>query len=153
MKTIGKHLIVDLYGCSFDSLNDANFIRNAMLAAVTEAQMEIQQYTDHKFDPHGLAAVAFLTESQLSIRTYPDLGYAAIDVFSFGDQNRPDKVVQVLKRFLAPNRTKTTNIRRGDFGSVKDMKPTIKSSATPMRRVRDTSARVLKFLSRSRKQS
>lgn len=150
MKVIGKHLTVDMYGCSFESLDNVAFVKDAMLTAVKEANMTLLDFTYHKFEPQGLTALALLAESHMSIHTYPEMGYAAVDVFTCGDHSRPDKAVQTLQRFLQPEKTKTTNIKRGDFGSVSDMKPKVKVRITPMRRMRDTSAKVLRFLSRSR---
>lgn len=150
MKIIGKHITVDMYGCSFESLDNMDFVKNAMLTAVNEAQMTLLDFTSHKFEPQGLTALALLAESHMSIHTYPELGYAAVDVFTCGDHSRPDKAVAILKDFLKPTKVKTTNIRRGDFGSVTDMKPKIKVNATPMRRVRDTGTKMLKLLSRTK---
>jgi S-adenosylmethionine decarboxylase len=149
MKVIGKHLTVDMYGCSFDVLDDLEFVKNAMLTAVTEANMTLLNFSYHKFEPQGLTALALLAESHMSIHTYPELGYAAVDVFTCGDHSRPDKAVTVLKQFLKPEKTKTTNIKRGDFGSEIDMKPKVKVSIAPFRRVRNTGARVLRFLARN----
>ncbi len=150
MKIIGKHITVDMYGCTFESLDNLDFVKHAMLTAVSEANMTLLDFTSHKFEPQGLTALALLAESHMSIHTYPELGYAAVDVFTCGDHSRPDKAVSILKRFLKPAKVKTTNIRRGDFGSVTDMKPKVKVSATPLRRVRDTGSKVLKLLSRSK---
>lgn len=150
MRIIGRHLTVDMYGCAFDLLDNTAFIKDALLTAITEANMTLLNYVDYKSEPQGLTAMALLTDSHMTIHTYPELGFAAIDVFTCGDHTRPDKAVQTLRRLLKPNKIKTTHIRRGDFGSVSDMKPKIKVSATPLRRVRDTGAKVLKFLSRSK---
>lgn len=150
MKVIGRHLTVDMYGCSFENLNNLEFIKNAMITAIQEANMTLLDITTYKFDPLRLTALALLAESHMSIHTYPELGYAAIDVFTCGDHCRPDKAIAVLKRFLKPEKTKTTNIKRGDFGSVSDMKPKVKVSITPLRRVRDTGAKMLHFLKRSK---
>lgn len=150
MKIIGKHLTVDMYGCSFDSLDNLEFIRSSMLAAIAEANMTLLDFSYHKFEPQGLTALALLAESHMSIHTYPELGYAAVDVFTCGDHSRPDKAVKKLAELLKPEKTKVTHIRRGDFGSVSDMKPKVKTTMTPMRRVRTTGARVLHFLSRAK---
>jgi S-adenosylmethionine decarboxylase len=150
MKIIGKHLTVDMYGCGFDTLDNLEFVKSAMLTAVREANMTLLDFSYYKFEPQGLTALALLAESHMSIHTYPELGYAAIDVFTCGDHSRPDKAVAVLKSFFRPEKTKITNIRRGDFGSESDMKPKVKVSMTPLRRVRSTGARVLSFLSRAR---
>ncbi|MDR3561505.1 MAG: adenosylmethionine decarboxylase [Negativicutes bacterium] len=150
MKIIGKHLTVDMYGCSFDILDNLEFVKSSMLTAVQEANMTLLDFTYYKFEPQGLTALALLAESHMSIHTYPELGYAAVDVFTCGDHSRPDKAVAVLKSFLRPEKTKITNIRRGDFGSEIDMKPKVKTTMTPLRRVRNTGARVLSFLSRAK---
>ena len=150
MGIIGRHLTIDMYGCSFEHLNNLEFIKEAMLAAITESNMTMLTFTHHKFEPQGLTAIALLAESHMSIHTYPERGYAAIDVFTSGDTSRPEHVAKVLRRFLKPEKIKITNIKRGDFGSVSDMKPKIKVSVTPIRRVRDTGAKVFKFLSRSK---
>lgn len=150
MKVIGKHLTVDMYGCSFESLDNLEFVKNAMTTAVEEANMTLLDFTSYKFEPQGLTALALLAESHMSIHTYPELGYAAVDVFTCGDHSRPDKAVSVLKNFLKPEKTKTTNIKRGDFGSVRDMKPRVSISVAPLRRVRNTGAKMLNFLSKSK---
>lgn len=146
MRTIGRHLTVDMYGCSFDNLNNLEFIKSAILAAVKEANMTLLDMSCHKFEPQGLTAIALLGQSHMSIHTYPELNYAAVDIFTCGEQSRPDRALVVLKRILKPEKTKTTNITRGDFGSLKDMKPRIRVSIAPLRRVRNTSARVWSFL-------
>lgn len=150
MKVIGKHLTVDMYGCSFDTLNNLEFIQSAMLTAIQESNMTLLNFSYHKFEPQGLTALALLADSHLSVHTYPELGYAALDVFTSGDLSRPDKAIRILKTFLKPEKTKITTIRRGDFGSEKDMKPKVKVSMTPLRRVRNTGAKVLSFLSRAK---
>jgi S-adenosylmethionine decarboxylase len=148
MGIIGRHLTIDMYGCSFDNLNNLEFIKEAMFTAISESDMTLLNFTYHKFEPQGLTALALLAESHMSVHTYPEKGYAAIDVFTCGDTSRPDHAAKVLRRFLKPEKIKITNIKRGDFGSISDMKPKIKVTVTPIRRVRDTGAKVFKFLSR-----
>lgn len=150
MRVLGKHLTVDMYGCSFDILDNIEYIKTAMTTAVEESNLTLLDFSYYKFDPQGLTALALLAESHMSIHTYPELGYAAVDVFTCGDHTLPDKAIAILKNFLKPEKTKTTTIRRGDFGSENDMKPKVKVSIAPLRRVRNTGARVLKFLSRSK---
>jgi len=145
---VGKHLTVDMYGCRFENLNNLEFIKNAMIAAINEANMTLLDFTSYQFEPQGLTAIALLAESHMSMHTYPELGYAAVDIFTCGDHCRPERAVKVLKRFLKPDKTKTTHIKRGDFGSERDMKPKIKTGIAPLRRVRNTGIRVLKFFAK-----
>lgn len=121
-----------------------------MLAAISEGNMSLLDFSSHQLPPQRLTALALLEESHMSVHTYPELGYAAVDVFTCSDHSRPDKSVAVLKQFFKPERMKITNIRRGDFGTERDMKPKVKTSAGPLTRVRSTSAKVLHFLSRTK---
>lgn len=148
MKAIGKHITADMYGCKFSDLNNIEFIKSAMLAAIRESNMTLLDFSYHKFEPQGLTALALLAESHMSVHTYPELGFAAIDVFTCGEQSRPDKAIRIIKECLHPEKLKTTNIKRGDFGSERDMKPKIKVSITPLRRVRNTGAKVLRIFSK-----
>lgn len=147
---IGRHLTVDMYGCIFESLDNVDFVKETLLKAVSAGNMTLIDFTYHKFEPQGLTVLALLAEGHVSIHTYPKMNYTAVDVFTYGDQSNPEQAITILKNCFRPEKIKTTNIKRGDFGSISDMKPKIKISITPMRRVRDTSAKVFRFLSRSK---
>ena len=151
MTVIGKHITADMYGCKFELLDDRDYIKQAVLAAIAEGQLTLLQYTEHPLTPQGVAAIALLTESHISVHTYPHLGYAAVDIFTFSEAALPTKALQTLRRQFKPTKLKTTNIRRGDFGSISDMKPKTRTLGNPLRRVKDTSTKFIKFLSRSRK--
>lgn len=147
---IGRHLTVDMYGCILESFDNVDFVKETLLTAVNAGNMTVIDFTCHKFEPQGLTVLALLGEGHVSIHTYPKMNYTAIDVFTYGDQSHPEQVITILKNTFRPEKIKTTTIKRGDFGSISDMKPKIKISITPMRRVRDTSAKVFRFLSRTK---
>ncbi len=146
MRLLGKHLAVDMYGCSFENLNNLELVKSALLAALARTNMTLLNLSCQTFEPQGLTVLALLSKSHISIHTYPELGYAAVDIFICGDPTRSDTALSVIKSFLKPEKTKTTHIMRGDFGSQKDMKPRIRVSIAPLRRVRNTSAKVWRFL-------
>lgn len=146
MTSISRHLTIDMYGCSFENLNNFEFIKTAMLAAINETNLTVTDLVGHPTEPQGLTLIALLGKNHMSIHTYPELNYAAIDIYTCGDYSTPDKALPILKSFLKPDKTRTTNIMRGDFGRQKDMKPRIRVSIAPLRRVRNTSARVWRFL-------
>ena len=150
MSLLARHLVIDMYGCNARSLANSDFIKEALLATITESNLTLLDFTCHSILPHGMAANILLAESHLTIHTYPELGYAAIDIFSFGDKLRPEKAIGILKTFFKPEKMKTTTLKRGDFGSQKEMKPKITISVAPLRRVKNTGAKVLKLLSRSK---
>lgn len=150
LATIGRHLTIDMYGCRLESFDNIDFAKESMLSAIAEANMTLLSFTYHQFEPQGLAVWALLAEGHMSIHTYPKMSYTAIDIFTYGENIRPEQAVKILKHCFHPEKIKTTNIKRGDFGSISDMKPKIKISVTPLRRVRDTGAKVIRFLSRSK---
>ncbi|MEG6587035.1 adenosylmethionine decarboxylase [Dendrosporobacter sp. 1207_IL3150] len=150
MKLVGRHLTVDMYGCSFEALDNLDSIKHAIFAGIQEANLNLLEFSSHKFEPHGVTALALLNRSHMNVHTYPDLGYAAIDIFTCETNASPEKAVQALKSYLKPEKVKTTHVKRGDFGSVKDMKPKTKVTVAPIRRIKNTSAKVIKMLSRSK---
>lgn len=150
MNILGRHLSVDMYGCSQDILDNPEFIKSTMLKAIEETAMTLLDFSFHKKEPRGLTAFSILTEGHMSIHTYPDLGYAAIDIFTCTAQSSPDRAILIMRNQLKPEKIKTTTIRRGDFGQESDMKPKVKVRIAPFKRVKNTGAKVLSFLSRSK---
>jgi S-adenosylmethionine decarboxylase len=148
MASLGQHLAVDMYGCRVEKLTDLEFIKEAMYAAIKEADMTLLNISHQIFETEGLTACALLSESHMTIHTNPSLGYMSIDIFTLNKNCQPDKAVQALRRFIKPDKTKTTLIMRGDFGSLKDMKPKVRVNITPIRRIKNTGSRVLRFLAR-----
>ncbi|CQR71560.1 S-adenosylmethionine decarboxylase proenzyme, prokaryotic class 1B [Sporomusa ovata] len=131
-----------MYGCNYDHLNNLEFIKTAMLAAIKETNLTLLDLVGHQTEPQGLTVFALLGQSHMSIHTFPEQSYAAIDIFTYGDYTRPEKALSVLKKILRPEKTRMTNITRG---LQKDMKPRIRVSIAPLRRMRNTSARVWRF--------
>ena len=80
----GQHLLLDMMGGSFDSLNDEQFLRQATLNIVKETKMHLLGIQSHKLDPQGVSVVALLAESHISIHTWPEHGSALIDIFTCG---------------------------------------------------------------------
>jgi len=97
---VGKHCILELYGCSAAKLNDEAFLRNTITQAVHLAGATLLQLISHRFDPQGVTGLALLAESHLSIHTWPESGYAAVDVFTCGDHTMPERACQELVQAL-----------------------------------------------------
>lgn len=114
MNPLGKHGILECYGCKFEVLNDEQLFLDAFKKAVKEARMTLLNLSSHKFEPQGLTALALLSESHMSVHTYPELGYAAIDVFTCGDEGSPEKAVEVLLSILKPTRHDVKFLPRGN---------------------------------------
>lgn len=112
MKTQGRHLLLELSGCSAVALNDREVVRSALRAAAVAAGAVIVSEALHGFSPHGLTALVLLAESHISIHTWPEAGYAAVDIYTCGDC-RPELAVDVLSRDLQAEQVEVLWIDRG----------------------------------------
>lgn len=150
MKILARQLAVDMYGCKTSRLNDLDFVKETITKAIETSGLTHLDTNIQILEDAQLTALTLLHEGHISIHTYPNLGYAAVDIFICSTDNRPEKVINALRRFMQPEKTKTTYLKRGDFGLVKDMKPKIKVSVAPLRRIRNTGARVMHLLSKKK---
>ena len=92
----GKHLLLELYGCNSDKLNDEIFLRCKIDNASKLARASVLNLASNKFEPFGVTAIALLAESHLSIHTWPESQYAAIDIFTCGKNMLPNLASQFL---------------------------------------------------------
>ena len=103
-ENIGRHCILELYQCDHVKLNDEAFIRTTITSSAKIAGATLINLVTHSFKPQGVTGLALLAESHISIHTWPEIGYAAIDVFTCGDHTMPEKACKLLfKDFLAKN--------------------------------------------------
>jgi S-adenosylmethionine decarboxylase len=111
MTFAGAHLIVDLWGAS--GLNDLEHVEEALRQAVSASGATLLHVHLHHFTPNGgISGVAVLAESHISIHTWPERSYAALDIFMCGAAD-PQKAVPVLDRFFKPARIEVEELRRG----------------------------------------
>ena len=106
MKPLGRHVLAEIYGCEYDILNDISRVEKIMVNAALEAGAEIREFVFHKFSPQGVSGVVVISESHLAIHTWPELGYAAVDVFTCGDKVDPwDACNFLTEQFCAKHLT------------------------------------------------
>ena len=99
---VGTHCILELYGCSYDRLNDVLFVREAIEGASEQGLATLLKLTSQQFFPQGVTAIGLLAESHLSVHTWPEHGYAAVDIFTCGETAEPTRACAFLvKRFGA----------------------------------------------------
>ncbi|MDA8637625.1 adenosylmethionine decarboxylase [Rhodospirillales bacterium] len=107
----GTHLIIDVYGGSF--LDDLKLVEDALRKAVDAAGATLLHIHLHHFTPNGgISGVAVLAESHISIHTWPECGYAALDVFMCGEAN-PHATIEILRDAFAPERIAVEEHLRG----------------------------------------
>ena len=100
MRCAGAHLIIDLYEA--EQLDDIEHIEAALRRCVEAAGATLLHIHLHHFEPNGgVSGVAVLAESHISIHTWPENAYAALDIFMCGNAN-PDACVPVLREAFKP---------------------------------------------------
>ena len=110
VRCAGVHLIVDLHGA--ERLDDIEHIEATLRRCVEAARATLLHIHVHHFQPNGVSGVAVLAESHISIHTWPDAGYAALDVFMCGSAD-PDKCIPVLREAFSAQRVGVNEILRG----------------------------------------
>jgi len=97
---MGKHYLLNLYGCSFSHLNNEQFLIDLLENAAVASGATVVETIFKKFDPQGVTVLTLLSESHISIHTWPEDGNAAVDIFTCGDCNPKigcDIIIEQLK--------------------------------------------------------
>lgn len=108
----GRHLILDFWGCSHELLNDAVSLERAIVEAAQASNVRIVERLVHSFLPQGVTALLLLEESHLSIHTWPEHGYAAVDFYTCGDGD-PERAADVLRAALSATHVEERLLVRG----------------------------------------
>jgi len=113
VKCLGSQIIAELYYCDRNLLDDLDYIRNIMLNAAREANVMVIGSKFHKFSPQGVSGVVVIAESHISIHTWPEYGYAAVDIFTCGNRSMPRLALRYLAKALKARRVRFREIKRG----------------------------------------
>ena len=101
---VGRHAFIELHGCPVDPLSDASLARATIGAATIAAGAQLLQVIVHRFQPYGLTALGLLSESHISIHTWPERRFVAIDVFTCGQRCDPAAAYEVFVDVYRPTR-------------------------------------------------
>jgi len=123
LNPLGTHLLLDLRQCNPDLLDDLQYIKQAMMRAATEAGATVLGENFHKFNPLGVTGIIAISESHLAIHTWPEHGYAAVDIFTCGSSFGYQKAAQLIIERLECAEHRTTELKRG---------PMLEISASPV---------------------
>jgi S-adenosylmethionine decarboxylase len=110
--TVGKHCILELYACDCAKLDDEDFVRAALSNAALRAGATLLNLISHHFQPHGVTGLALLAESHISFHSWPESGYAAVDVFTCGDHTMPESACRVLVEEFGSRHHQLRSFRR-----------------------------------------
>lgn len=122
-KTLGTQWIVELYGCDPATLERVAWVEDTMLLAATQARVKIVSYGFHQFEPYGVSGVIIVEESHIAIHTWPEYGYAAVDLFFCSEEVNTEVILEVLKERFRAQTLEITRIERGLKGVVSLTRP------------------------------
>lgn len=115
MHQLGTHILIELYDCNSKTLNDPQIVEDIMKDAAVKSGATIVSSHSNMFNPHGVSGVVIIAESHITIHTWPEHGYAAVDVFTCGDKVNPWIVKDVMEESLGAKRCSAMEMRRGLF--------------------------------------
>ncbi len=113
MEALGRHVLAEVYECDEEILDSLEQVESIMVQAAVAAGATVREVTFHKFCPQGVSGVVVIAESHLTIHTWPELGYAAIDVFTCGDRVDPWKACDYIFTHFGAKRVTASETKRG----------------------------------------
>ncbi len=113
MSSAGISYLLELYDCPSEILNDETYVNAALREAVVRAKATLLDGASHQFRPQGVTALALLAESHISVHTWPELGYAAVDIFTCGRHAMPAQACDYLVKALRAGRHSVQRVERG----------------------------------------
>ena len=123
MRSLGRHLLLELFDCDVEALNSLEAVKEALTEAARRARATIVDVVFHEFNPFGISGVVVIAESHLSIHTWPEYRYAAVDIFSCGSMLQPEKAAAYLVDQFGAERTSIVELRRGVLVRTAGLRP------------------------------
>src|SRR5262245_6737713 len=115
LNALGRHLLLELFDCDSDAITNLEAVKGALVEAAKRAQATIVDVVFHEFNPFGISGVVVIAESHLSIHTWPEYRYAAVDIFSCGDVLQPSVAANHLGEQFGAERASVVELQRGMF--------------------------------------
>ncbi len=113
MTGLGTHVLLDLYGCDPGRLNDLEFLRQMSLEGVRRSGATIMGDHFKQFQPQGVSGVVIIAESHLTLHSWPEFSYIAMDYFTCGTHIDIDAAIEFFEESLLPKRTVKSRHMRG----------------------------------------
>ncbi|MCR5438350.1 MAG: S-adenosylmethionine decarboxylase [Selenomonas sp.] len=148
MKILARHLTADLFNCKNNKLTDIELIKTMLDDALTDNNLKVIDTKIQQLDEDHNLLMAILPDGHITLHIYADLKYVALDIFLCQEDAEPDKLSKEIRNFFKPDKTKTTVLKRGNFGNAKEIKPKVKTKVAPLRKIHNTGAKVIRILAR-----
>jgi len=120
---LGTHLLVELRECNPDIIKSLEKVRNALVSAAKEAKATIVNVSFHEFNPFGISGVVVIAESHLTIHTWPEYAYAAIDIFTCGEVIKPEVAASYLIEQFECKNPSIVEMKRGILSHANEKLP------------------------------
>lgn len=111
--SLGSHILIELFGCDQKSLENEASVGTAMRDAAIASEATVVTDSFHEFKPYGVSGAVIIQESHYTIHTWPEHGYAAVDLFYCGGTIYVDQAIEVLREQFKPTKMKFLVVRRG----------------------------------------
>ena len=115
MKYLANHQIVEFNDCEESKIDNSDFVREIFLEAAKLGSATVVSECFHEFSPYGITGVLVIAESHISIHTWPEHKYAAVDIFSCGNKVDYNKIIDYLKNKLKCKKCSSRSINRGNY--------------------------------------
>ena len=112
-KSISYQVLIDLYDCDYDKMEDLDYIKNVMHKLSEILGTTIKKEAFYQFSPYGISGVLIIAESHLTIHTWPEYKYAGIDLFTCSKKLNTDEAVKFLCESLNATKYEIKEINRG----------------------------------------
>jgi len=110
---LGRHLLLELKNCNKEVLNDLDFLRDCLNQAALQCGATIVGESFHQFSPRGVSGIINIAESHIAIHTWPEYSYAAVDVFTCGNNVNPEEIANLITQSLQPQNYSAIELPRG----------------------------------------
>jgi S-adenosylmethionine decarboxylase len=115
--SLGKHILVDFYGCNKTVIDDLDQVKKHLLEAARIAEATILTDVFHRFSPQGVSGVVVIGESHLAVHTWPEYAVASIDLFTCSDKMKPFEAIEYLSEYLEADSYDFQEINRGHMAN------------------------------------
>ena len=122
MHALGTHLLVELRDCNAEIIKDLKKVKNILVSAAKEARATIVDISFHEFNPFGISGMVIIAESHLSIHTWPEYAYAAVDIFTCGDIIKPEVAAAFLIEQFESKSPSIVELKRGILSPLSNEK-------------------------------
>lgn len=128
---LGTHLLVELKDCNPEILRSIEKVKDLMVSAAKEARATIIDISFREFQPFGISGVVVIAESHLTIHTWPEYGYAAVDIFTCGETLRPEIAASYLVKQFECKNPSIVELKRGILSHENEKLPHKISDISP----------------------